>query len=747
MAIQIRFLLLFFGGLLLISTPLTGQWNFSGRIVDAETGEGLSYVNIVFDQHPSLSTTTNQAGDFAIEGLTQPHYNVSFIMIGFKTVRYDSVTALASPAKIALYPENYLTAEVVVSAARKSQHLRLAPASVDLITQAQIKQQGTTSFDEALAGLNGVLATRSSNSNTQSISIRGASEVAGGGIGNRVLLLLDGRPAITPESGGALWNLVPLNAIERIEVIKGAYSSLFGSSAMGGIVNVITREPDTATTTEVSVQYGFYDTPPAYIHFSGHRDFSNINAVFSNKLNRWSYVFSGNMRNDAGHREKTSFTQYNGFGKFTYHFSPNRNMKLSAMYSDINNDTPASWITFTKPYHVAPHRQDDRQRRREWNADINYEAFAHAHIKYATRFYYYGAFSDFLFNADPSNDSTNVNTGKQFIDDEFVKVHRAGNTTQIDMSLGRHHYLISGFDIQSDYINGQPDTVLYGIHHAFNIGAYVQDEISLDKLTLTAGLRYDFYRITGTFMEANVSPKLAAVYQVSSKVAIRSLLARAFRNPSISERYTKFEQGGGLRFTVNPQLRAEKLTLSAEIGSVIEFDRKWKLDLALYYNRYKDLIYYQQRSVPGEALLFEVLNLNSAIMQGFECSIDYNPFDELQLSAGYNFLDARDQSPNRYNDILPYKSKHTAFFNAMYQWHDFQLSFNTRSRSRIDEVFIFPGSEPDGYILMNGKIAYTPDDIWSAYIKVDNLTDVQYEEIERYRLAGRSFAAGLTVGF
>src|SRR5690606_5531639 len=124
-----------------------------------------------------------------------------------------------------------------------------------------IRNSGVYSFENAFQNMNGVVVTRSSGSNVQSLSIRGASEVAGGGIGNRVLLLLDGRPAITPESGGALWNLVPLGAVERAEVIKGAYSSLFGSSAMGGVVNLITRQPDTAARTEVSAHSGFYEPP------------------------------------------------------------------------------------------------------------------------------------------------------------------------------------------------------------------------------------------------------------------------------------------------------------------------------------------------------------------------------------------------------------------------------------------------------------------------------------------------------
>jgi outer membrane receptor for ferrienterochelin and colicin len=150
-----------------------------------------------------------------------------------------------------MQPEVYLTDEVVVSASRKTQSLSLAPASVGIVDRVDLQQNGIRSFDDAFHNINGIQVTRSSGSNVQALSIRGASEIAGGGIGNRVLLLLDGRPAITPESGGALWNLVPLGAIERIEVIKGAYSSLFGSSAMGGVINVITRIPDSVPHTDL----------------------------------------------------------------------------------------------------------------------------------------------------------------------------------------------------------------------------------------------------------------------------------------------------------------------------------------------------------------------------------------------------------------------------------------------------------------------------------------------------------------
>lgn len=746
--VSLRFLPLFFAGLLSISTPLTGQWTISGLVSDAQSGEGLSYVNIIVDGQTHLSTTSDLKGNFIIDALYDQAYDLSVIMIGYKTLHLYHITRDSIPLHINLYPEEYLVGEVVVSASRRSQVLALAPASVGIVTRQQLTERGVQTFDEAFSTINGIVATRSSNSNVQSLSIRGASEVAGGGIGNRVLLLLDGRPAITPESGGALWNLVPLGAIDRIEVIKGAYSSLFGSSAMGGVINVITRQPDTTARTNLQIHYGFYDAPPAYADYKGYHDFSGFDITHSNKIGKVSYLLNSSSKSNDGHRQSTSFNMSNFFGKVKLDFTPNRKMEMSVIYNTINNDTPATWLEISKPYHVAPHRLDDTQNRRELNADLHYEAFARSNLRYSSRFYYYGAFSDFIFNGDPQNDSTNINTGKQYVDDEHVRVHRVGNATQIDLHLTDHHYVISGFELQSDFINGKPDTVLYGEHHAWNFGVYAQDEITAGKQwTFTAGARYDLYNITGTFMESNVSPKLAAVFQPSGTVSFRALLARAFRNPSIAERFTKFEQGGGFSFQISPQLKAEKLTLSAEAGSKIYIGPNLKLDLAVYYNRYKDLISYKQVSVPGEPLRFEVINLNKATMQGFECSAEYNISKNFNLLAGYNFLDAKDQSPNRVNDVLPYKSKHTTYANLIYTYRFFHLSLLARSRSRIDEVFIYPGSEPDGYILFNAKLTARLTQQLFSYLQVDNITDKQYEEIERYRMPGRTFGVGINFSF
>lgn len=732
-------------GLLPGFTSIYAQWTLQGRVVDAESGEGLAYVNILYSLDPYLGTTSDQEGRFTIRELQQERCHLRFSMIGFQTLELDSVTSSPEPMEIRMIPENYLAREVVVSAARRSQSLHLAPASVGLVTRQQLSGYGTRTFDEAFNDMNGVVAIRSSGSNTQSLSIRGASETAGGGIGNRVLLLLDGRPAITPESGGALWNLVPLGAIERIEVIKGAYSSLFGSSAMGGIVNVITRSPDTVAATEIHSHAGVYEKAPAYTQYSRIGYFYGVDATHSGRAGKLGYLLNGSAKTNTGHRDQAAFSLYNGYAKFRYDFSPNRLLTFSAMYNDMFNETPATWLSITRPYNVADYRLDDSQHRREWNVDLNYQAFAHSRVKYTTRFYYYSALSDFVFDSDPANDSTNVNIGRQYVAASGVIANRAGLSAQADLSLGDDHYLIGGVEFFTDYVNGQPDTVLYGIHKAWNAGIYLQDQVNIGpRLILTGGFRYDYYRIAGTFMEANINPKIAAVYHLDERISFRILAARAYRNPSIAERFTKFEQGGGLSFLPSPDLRAEKLTLSLEAGAKFSLGAKMHWDVALYYNKYKDLISYQQVQSPTGGFLFEVINLNQAVMQGVEVGLDYAPCRWARLSAGYTFLDARDVSPEALNDVLAYKSRHTTYVALRLTHKKATLQVDTRSRSRIEEVFIYPGSEPGGYLLLNARLDYAFTPRFGTSFRIENLGYREYEEIERYRMQGRNYTLGFS---
>jgi iron complex outermembrane receptor protein len=730
--------------------PLMAQQpaaRMQGIVRDAENGEALAFVNIAL-KGASQGATTNPEGYFSIEGLAPGTHTLIFSYLGYGelSLPVEVLPEGNMPIEIRLEPMPLTVGEVVVTAGARAQATLLTPASIGVITAKNLRERSISTFDQAFDEMPGVMVTRSSGANVQAFSIRGASEVAGGGIGNRVLLLIDGRPSLSPESGGALWNLVPISSVERIEVVRGPYSSLYGSSAMGGVVNVITRQPGVQPETRLHLNYGAYGPAPRSTGYRRYGDFHAMEISHSRKINRFSYLLDGSWKSDGGHREKSAFDLYNFFAKTTWEIKPGHSLQFSANANRMYSDAPATWLSSRQAYSVADFKQDDYQDRREFNADLLYKARLGERLRFSSRVYHYRNYSLFSFDSNPGNDSTNVNTGKQIVKEYSVKSRRFGNITQADLTLGRHE-LTFGADVKLDDIEGLPEIYLYGRHKAFGGGAYLQDEITVGtRITATAGARFDHYRIYGAVQESNFSPKLAVLYRATPRVSVRGLIAQAFRDPPIAERFIKFEQGGGLAFEPNPNLKPERLVLSAESGAKWSLGKSSTFDIAVFHNRYKNLISFQQVSAPLEPLTYKVVNLREALMQGFELNFQHRWKDLLFFNFSYTFLDARDISPERVNDALAYKVRHTIGASATLTHGKWMLHTNARYRSRIEEVFIYPGNEPEAVFVANTKLRFTAGKN-NFYVAVNNLNNAQYEELERYRMPGRSFLAGMEFSF
>lgn len=696
-------------------------------------------------------TVTKEDGSFELKNIPTGRQSITASFVGYQNGLLEKIQVQAgkqTTVAFELQPSILLTGEAIVTATRKPQSAQMAPASVAIISAAELQEKNISTFDQAFDETPGVVVTRSSGANVQAFSIRGASEVAGGGIGNRVLLLIDGRPALSPESAGALWNLVPLNSIERIEVVKGAYSSLYGSSAMGGVINVITRKPALQPNTKVHLNYGFYGNAPSNSEYQRYNDFHTAEVSHSQSFKRFSYLVDAGWKHNDGHREKSSFDLYNFYGKGMFSLNGNRHLQFTLNTNKINNDTPATWLNFRKAFSVADHRKDDFQDRQEYNADLYYYAVPSAQLKYSTRLFYYRNDSKYDFDDDPTNDSTNVNIGKQLIGASSVMSERIGNISQLDWFINDQHAFLVGTDFSMDHILGLPDTVLYGEHEAMNFGAYLQNEWTpSEKFTATIGARVDHYRIMNEFQETNFSPKIAFLYSPKKSHSIRFLLAQAFRNPSIAERFIKFEQGGGLSFKPNPTLKSERLTASLELGSKWNISKQASIDVALFYNKYNNLISFQQLSQPFEPLVYQVVNLKEAVMQGIEISFQKRWKDLARLNVGYTYLDAKDVSEGRLNDDLAYKVKHSFSFGSTIYLDKFTFNANARYRSGIKEVFIYPGSEPEEAFILNAKLTWQPMNQGQFYFSLDNISNTQYEELERYRMPGRTYTAGVVWNF
>ena len=178
-----------------LSSPLQLQpgqtvGSIQGEVRDAESGELLPLVNIRLAD-TLVGTSTEFDGAFELTGLQPGTYALLATYVGYEEQRLNDIEVLAGQrtiVAIALEPAAVIADEVVVTATLKPQAVKLAPASIGLITSKQIRERNITTFDQAFDEVPGVVVSRSSGANVQAFSIRGASEVAGGGIGNRRML-------------------------------------------------------------------------------------------------------------------------------------------------------------------------------------------------------------------------------------------------------------------------------------------------------------------------------------------------------------------------------------------------------------------------------------------------------------------------------------------------------------------------------------------------------------------------------
>ena len=724
------------GGRSVQAAPEAGM--LSGRVYDGVTLEPLVMVNVFLDSL-LIGSSTGTDGKFVIRRVPPGSYRLVARRIGYEPHVEDRLQVAAGESvwrSISLAPTAIEAEEVVVTAARKEQTAQMAPASVSVLSAAQLRQRPIFTFDQALEMIPGISVHRSAGTSVQSLSIRGSSDVAGGGVGNRVLLMIDGRPALNSDSGGALWSLVPTNFIDRIEVVKGAFSSLYGSTAMGGVVNVITRRPAYRSMTTVDVGYGLYERLPAGLRYQeAVPKQSQVELSHSGQRGAVSYLFSLSRKAADGHAENTAFEFYNAFGKALFDIRRDRNLEFSFGLGTNKNDYPHTWLNNLQPFRVRPDYRDDIQKKKTYSADLLYWAVPSVRSKYSTRFYFYRHAARSFFN-DPFAWKTSVDA------DKF------GSLTQFDYYLDHRNFLVSGMDIQVDRVDSAPDTVMYGKRQVNNAALYLQDEIELTtKWTATLGLRYDWNHLVGGTTHGQLSPKFALVYQPRETLALRLLLGQAFRAPSIAERFFQRELSGGTLFKPNPGLKAESMDFSFETGM------RWRLgsyldgDLAYFRYHYRDMMYWVEISAEEGVVytLFQVRNLNRALIQGVESSVSLHWRRNLRISLGHTYMDARDKSPGRLDDLLAYRVRHLFSFAADGKMGRWSCNLNGRYKSRVEEVFLYPREAPDAFFVANAKIIMSLSQRLSLHLTGNNLFETQYEELARYRMPGRSWVLGASM--
>ncbi len=245
-----------------------------------------------------------------------------------------------------------MASEVVVGAAMYEQDRLDMPVTANVVSSEQIKEQPNPTLDDVLQDVPGVTMSRAGGTSSSSLQIRGSNTYNGGGIGTRVQALYDGFPINAPESGEIVWQSVNMNAADKVEVLKGAAATLYGSGAMGGVVNVTGHMPEKLEVRGGS-SIGIYDTPPSSDESQYRKDnatpvFWNSYVGIGNKKGKWTYDVLYSHSDDNGYRENADNYMNDVKLKARYDIDASQYLQLSTFYTSTVGGYAYNW-----PYNTA----------------------------------------------------------------------------------------------------------------------------------------------------------------------------------------------------------------------------------------------------------------------------------------------------------------------------------------------------------------------------------------------------------
>lgn len=720
---------------LLSAAPLRA-WVLEGRVLDAETGATLPGASLS-SKATGKACPSGPDGRFHLDMGDAESGQVQVSLMGYNPFQQTILRRDGHEQDLRLQ-SSWLRGEdmTVYSTDARVQSTRNAATRIDIVNRETLVRTPSQELSRVLEVVPGISVKRSDGATTNSLSIRGSSNLLGGGVGNRVLLLVDGKPAVTADTGGPDWSMVPLAVVERVEVAKGSYSSLYGSTAMGGVINLVTLREFPHHRTTVQAGYGlgellpeearFRDTPPTENHLS---------VTHANQLAKLGYYLSYSKRESNGHRQNSDYLHHALSTRFRLgEPEAARHWEMTLGFSTLNRGFPHTWDSRRRPLHLNdshPEWIDDRQSRDNLAADLSWEQVGPRSSLKAMAWLNAGL-SQTMYHDEAIHDTRS-------------RADKVGLRLSWDWLGWKRQQWVLGADAQMDLVNGTPADVFYGRHQTNTVAAFAQDQVTIalprpewmEEPLVTLGARVDRFTVHGGRQEVQLSPKAGLIFKGADQLeqwTLRLSTGAAFRNPTIADLFLKSVPGNDYSFVANPDLKAEE-SHSWEAG-LAWHGRHVTVDLTHFRYQYRDMIHYKEGEV--DASVFEIVNLNRARINGHEASVEYRS-RHLAGTVGYTFVDALNQDTG---EPLPYQPRHNVSGSASWMPGKWRLSSSVRVVSRTERVRFYQGDAPLGYTLLGLKAAYVLGDVEVAG-SVENLTDAAYEEMERYRMPGRTWRLDL----
>ena len=668
---------------------------------------------------------TDGLGAYRIPGLPPGRTRVRAGEIGFaaESVMVDLVAGDSTRVDFVLRPSALRLNPVIVTASKRSQFAEEAVGSVAVVTEEQLASRAVNTVDEAVDKAPAVQFLNGQ------INIRGSSGYAQG-LGSRVLLLVDGVPANQGDRGGINWDLLAVDQVDHVEILKGPGSALYGSAALGGVVNLITRPIPLGWHTRVRGTAGAFANPPhnewVFRDERGWQGGADLTASYGRGPFRGSLAAGG--RHSDGYREQDERNHWQVAGRGEWKFSPESELRLAGAWAMDQYDVPLLWCTAGQcddrgesyqPFMINVAELGARTESGKGYLSASFSRLASSKMRWRAR----GSLLRTRFH-DWRPSDTVYSIANRF-GAEFLAEARPSPAQAVTVGAEASHS-----DVDSD---------IFGSHTQGEYAAYGESEQPVGRARLTLGARMDFLAVDGAGLTAVLSPRAGLVLPSASGIW-RASAGRGFRAPAIAERFAQ-THAGPFDVIGNPTLRPE-MSWSLEIGNSASIVEWMRVDAAGFWTEARDLV--EPRILNDSLIQFQ--NVSRALLAGLDLAVSATPLTpKLTTTVAYMLLHARERA----HDTIPeqplaFRPRHLLTISADFDAAPLAFGADWRYSSRLERVEIYPDDPRVSAFVLDLRASYRSSAL-QVHLLVANALNYIHNQVPRTLAPVRS--ASVTVAW
>jgi iron complex outermembrane receptor protein len=724
---------LFLQGLLVIFTfwgHSQTVFKFNG-VVKNSSNESIIGAQFLHPYSLRILSISNESGSFDFSADT----NVLIV----QQMGYKNRFVRPKDQWITLSEESDLLNTIVVSENKRASQLKKATISMSIISPDLIQNTAPTNVSESIERINAVQVIDNQP------TIRGGSGWSYGA-GSRVGVLVDGVPLLSGDASSPLWSFMPTEGVSGVEIIKGASSVIYGSSALNGIIHIKTRKPTTDPYTQLTLSRGGYDLPKRKsLHFQGNQrnTISNLTVYHTEVYEGIGVTLGVNLLDDESYK----MSDFDRRGRVNLGLRKavakhNLVYGINASYQEGKSGSFLLWESLDLGYTVSDSLP---------TISLTERISIDPYIKWQK-----GSFSHSL-NTRFLGINNDVDNGDNAMD-QSNKSNLLFAEYQVNFSPSNSKLNVIGGLLVSKTNSKSP---LYsGDHTSENYASYIQLDHQWNKLKLSGGARYEHF-ILDQKDEGRPVFRAGLNYEAAKYTFIRSSFGQGYRFPSIAESFILTSAGPVSVFPSNNLVSETGTNLELGIQQGFRIKKlNLMFDVAIFQMKFENMMEFTfgqwgPIEPPTFGIGFKTLNTGKTSVQGMESNLLFDgEFKGLKLQGfvGYTYSKSRALEPTKVieqnatyrntssdttDDILKYRPQHVIKADLMAIYKKWHLGFGATYQSSVQNIdgaflVLVPGVQESQdlnlseYVLLNGRIGYRVSSHWDTNIIINNISNREY---------------------